>query len=102
MRAPVKLLLTWDIKSGQEEDYFSFVTQEFPAILQQAGLRLTEAWYTVYGDWPQVSIGIVGDDFQTMELFLTSLQWEEAKRRLLLYTKGYHQKIVRARGAFQL
>ncbi len=102
MAVPVKLMMTWNIKPGEEEQYFAFITQEFPLALQEAGFKLTDAWYTVYGDWPQVSMSFMGDGFSALESFLISEQWQELKARLLSYTQDYHQKIIRARGGFQL
>jgi len=98
----VKLMMTWNIKPGQEEQYFVFITQDFPFVLQDAGFKLTDAWYTVYGDWPQVRMGFEGDDLQALEDFLVSTRWQEIKQQLLSYIQDYRQKIVMARGGFQL
>lgn len=102
METPVKLVMTWDIKPGKERPYFAFITQEFPEALQEAGLQLTDAWYTVYGNWPQVSVGIVGEDLESLEGFLASSQWQEIKQRLLSYIQSFRQKVVMARGGFQI
>ncbi len=101
MDTQVKLILTWDIKRGQEKHYFTFITQEFPNALDEAGFQLTDAWYTLYGDWPQVSMGFLGDDLLTLQGFLTSEPWLELKQRLLVYTERFTQKIITARGGFQ-
>ena len=102
MSEPVKLMMTWDIKSGREKIYFAFITQEFPSTLQRNGLQLTDAWYTMYGPWPQVRMGFVSEDLQTLEDFLVSERWLEIKHRLLSFIQGYHQKVVPARGWFQI
>jgi len=99
---PVKLLMMWDIKPGQEEPYFDFITQEFPTNLQHGGLQLTEAWYTVYGNWPQVRMGFVTADLQTLEQFLESDLWVRVRKELSKFIMGYRQKVVPARGSFQL
>ncbi len=101
MGVPVKLLMSWDIKQGQEKSYFTFI-QEFSAALQQAGLQLSDAWYTLYGPWPQISMGFVGEDLPSVEAFLVSELWLRTKHRLLAYIQGYRQKVVLARGGFQL
>lgn len=97
MDTQVKLVLTWDIKRGQEQHYFTFITQEFPGALNEAGFRLTDAWLTLYGDWPQVSMGFLGDDLPTLQAFLVSEMWLELKQRLLSCTERFAQKIVKAR-----
>jgi hypothetical protein len=99
---PIKLLLTWDIAPGQEEACFAFITQDLPPKMQEAGLELTDAWFTAHGDWPQIRIGFVSDDLRTLEAFTTSDSWRELKERLLNYTQNYQEKIVVAKGGFQL
>ena len=102
MSVPVKLMLTWDIKPGHEKTYFAFITQEFPTALQQAGLELSDAWYTVYGAWPQVRMGFVSENLQNVEDFLASTLWLRLKHQLLAYIQEYHQKVVPARSGFQI
>lgn len=102
MSAPVKLMMTWDIKPGHEKPYFAFISQEFPTILQDAGLQLSDAWYTVYGAWPQISMGFVSEEMQTVEDFLASELWLGVKHRLLSHIQRYQQRIIPARGGFQI
>ncbi len=102
MSTPIKLLMTWDIAPGQEEACFAFITQDLPPKMEEAGLELTDAWFTAHGDWPQMRIGFVGDDFHTLEAFTSSPVWLQLKEKLLTYTKNYHEKIVIAKGGFQL
>lgn len=102
MSEPVKLMMTWDIKPGQEKVYFPFITQEFPTALRQAGLELTDAWYTMYGTWPQVSMGFVSEDLPALETFLISERWLRVKHRLLGYVQGYHQRVIPAQRWFQI
>lgn len=102
MNTPVKLMMTWDIKPGNEKKYFAFISQEFPTILQDAGLQLSDAWYTIYGAWPQISMGFVSEDIQIIKDFLASELWLGLKHRLFAYIQGYQQKIIPARGGFQI
>ena len=99
---PIKLLMTWDIAPGEEETCFAFITQDMPIRMRESGLELTDAWFTAYGDWPQIRIGFVSPDLLTLESFLTSEAWRTLKRQLLTYTRDYHEKVVVARGAFQI
>ena len=83
MSEPVKLVMTWDIKPRREKVYFAFITQEFPSVLQHNGFQLTDAWYTMYGTWPQVRMGFVSEDLQKLEDFLLSeLDSDEGARYL--------------------
>ena len=98
----VKLLMSWDIKPGSESDYFEFVVREFAPGIMKMGVQPTEAWYTVFGDGPQILTGAVAEDLQTMQEILGSEEWQELKGKLFEYVTNFDFKIVRATGRFQL
>ena len=98
----VKLLMSWDIRPGQESEYFEFVVREFAPGIMRLGIQPTEAWYTVYGSGPQILTGGVAEDLQTMQHILSSGGWEELLNELMNYVTNYNQKIVAATGRFQL
>jgi len=98
----VKLLLKWDIKSGQEQPYFEFVMQEFAPGLMRLGLQPTEAWYTVYGSGPQILTGAVSNDLPTIRQILAGDDWRQLRDRLLQYVSNFSQKVVEANGRFQI
>ncbi|NLE76129.1 MAG: hypothetical protein GX605_05185, partial [Chloroflexi bacterium] len=92
----IKLLMSWDIKTGQEASYFEFVVKEFVPGLMNLGLEPTEAWYTVYGDGPQILTGGVTEDLSAMQGILASDDWQKLMAKLAPYVHNYRQKIVRA------
>jgi hypothetical protein len=98
----VKLLMSWDIRPGQESEYFEFVVREFAPGIMRLGIQPTEAWYTVYGDGPQILTGGVAEDLQTMQQILAGDEWKELQDKLMGYVTDYRQKIVVATGRFQL
>ena len=98
----IKLLMNWDIKSGHEQPYFEFVMQEFAPGLMRLGLQPTEAWYTVYGESPQILTGAVTNDIQTMRQILNSDEWRQLRERLLEHVSNFQTKVITASGRFQL
>ena len=98
----MKLLMSWDIRSGREAEYFEFVVKEFAPGLIRLGLQPSEAWYTVYGEHPQILTGCVAEDLATIRNILGTSEWQELKEKLGEYVTGYHQKIIPATGGFQL
>lgn len=101
MAIPIKLLMTWDIAAGQEEACFAFIAQDLPVAMKEAGFELTDAWFTAYGNWPQVRIGFVSLELENLQRFLTSKVWRDLKKNLMPFTRNYRQKVVVARGGFQ-
>lgn len=98
----VKLLMTWNIRPGFEDEYFEFVMEEFAPALLELGIQPTDAWYTAYGDYPQILAGGVAEDMSSLRRALASEEWQELKDDLLDYVTDYNQKTVRASGGFQL
>jgi len=97
-----KILMSWNIRSGQEEAYFEFVVRELGPGLMQLGIRPSDAWYTQYGDRPQILTGGLAEDFESLQSALASDEWHNLKEKLLVYVTDYRQKIIHASGGFQL
>ena len=100
--AKYKLLMSWDIKPGQESEYFEFVVQEFAPGITRLGLQPSEAWYTMYGSCPQIATSGVTDDMPSMQRILNSAEWEGLHTRLLDYVDNFQKKVIPAAGRFQL
>lgn len=98
----VKLLMSWDIKPGQEAAYFEFIVKEWAPGVMRLGLQPTEAWYTVFGDGPQILTGGVAEDLETMREILESEEWRNLHEKLLTFVTNFQQKVVPATGRFQL
>lgn len=98
----VKLLMTWDILPGREQEYFEFVVREFVPGMQRLGIQPTEAWYTTYGDRPQILTGGVTEDMDQMQAALSTEDWQELRESLMEYVTNFDWKVVKATGGFQM
>jgi len=76
--------------------------REFGPGLIKLGIRPTDAWYTQYGDHPQILQGGVVEELDNLEKVLASDEWRRIKRKLLTYVTDYNQKVIQASGGFQL
>jgi len=98
----VKILMSWDIKPGSESEYFEFIVREFAPGIMKLGVQPTEAWYTVFGEGPQILTGCVAEDLPTMQSVLGSHDWQKLQKKLFEYVINFNFKIVRATSRFQL
>ena len=98
----VKLLMNWDIRPGQEQTYFEFAMQTFAPALMKMGWQPTEAWYTLYGDGPQIMTAGITESAEDMREILDSEEWEELKDQLLEYVTNFRYKVIPATGRFQM
>jgi hypothetical protein len=101
MNEKVKLLLSFDIKSGRENAYRRFVLEEFLPKAQGLGLVPTDAWHTAYGRYPTRLIGFVADDLAAARAAIGSDEWKTILARLQDYTTNLSRRLVRFSGGFQ-
>lgn len=94
--------MTWDILPGREEEYFQFVVRDFIPGLQRLGMEPTDAWFTMYGDQPQILAGAEMPSISSLERVLNSPEWQNLIQELLTYVENFNYKIVQARGGFQM
>lgn len=97
----VKLIMSWDINSDHEQEYFEFVVREFIPGVQRLGFELSDAWATVYGSQPQIMVGAVLPTAAKVRRVLNSAEWKSLHNQLQTFVRNYSQKIVPARAGFQ-
>jgi hypothetical protein len=98
---PVKLLMTWDIAPEHEQEYFEFVIGEFVPGVQRLGMEPTEAWATIYGEYPQIMVAMLAPDLPNAQRMLNSVEWTRLRDQLFNFVKNYSYKVVPAKGGFQ-
>jgi hypothetical protein len=98
----VKLLMTWDILPGREQDYFEFVVRDWIPGIQRLGLEPSDAWFTMYGNQPQILAAIQTNTISSLQKVLDSSDWESLTQRLLDYVENFDFKVVQARSGFQM
>jgi len=97
-----KVILSWDIKDNFDQEYFEFMVREFAPRITALGLTPTEAWFSVYGDGPQVIVECVSDDLEATRKILKSQEWDALYQRLLHFVTNYKQKIIIGRPDLQI
>ncbi|MEX2143645.1 MAG: hypothetical protein WD740_03550 [Anaerolineales bacterium] len=98
----VKLLMSWDIQPGREEDYFEFHIRKFVPALEGLGVALSEAWLTVYGEQPRLLAEAVMPDLDAARKLLDSNAWDDLGSQMEDLVENFDYKVVAARGGFQM
>ena len=99
---PFKLLLSWDILPGREQEYFEFVVREFIPGIQALGLEPSDAWLTIYGDQPQILTGVQIKNLNSLNTVMASQEWDQMVTKLLDYVDNLKIKTVKAKPGFQM
>jgi hypothetical protein len=98
----VKLLMTWDILPGREQEYFEFVVREFIPEIQQLGLEPSDAWVTVYGNQPQILTSASVRSGESLQHILASAEWDGLLVKLNDYVENLQIKTVKSKPGFQM
>lgn len=98
----VKLLMTWDILPGREQEYFEFVVRDFIPGMQRLGMEPSDAWFTMYGDQPQIMAAAQMPNIGALQQILESPDWEKLTQQLHDYVENFEFKVVQARAGFQM
>ncbi len=98
----VKILMTWDILTGREQEYFEFVVRDFIPGIQHMGMEPSDAWFTMYGPQPQILVSAQMPTVSSLQKTLNSSEWKDLTGRLLDYVDNFAYKIVPARSGFQM
>ncbi len=98
----VKLLMTWDILPAKEQEYFEFMVREFIPSIEKLGLEPSDAWFTVYGNQPQIMAAIRSSNLNRLQQVLNSADWQRLTEQLLDYVEELKYKVVEDRPGFQL
>lgn len=98
----VKLLMTWDILPNREQEYFEFVISDFIPEIRGLGISPVDAWYTMYGDQPQIMIAAKTQSQAALNVAMASKEWQRLIENLLHFVENFSYKVVPARTGFQL
>lgn len=97
----VKVLLSYDMREGQEEECQRYVMQTLAPGLAEMGLRITDAWYTLWGSAPQILGGGLLEDREQAARIMGSDEWKELVGGLDGFVENFQVKVVDANGRFQ-
>lgn len=97
-----KVLVTWNSHPRHERDLFQHV-REMVNRASPLGLELQDAWYTLYGDAPEILLRFVPrkEQQETLDTILSSDDWRAILEDLREYITDYDQRIVKSTDRFQ-
>ena len=96
-----KIIISYDMLPGSNENYFRFIMGEFVPTLQDMGVYMTEAWHTAYGDYPLRMATFVAEDMDVIQDLLDSDEWQELEDQFKSYIRNFSMQVVPYRQGFQ-
>ncbi|NUQ38356.1 MAG: hypothetical protein HUU23_11275 [Caldilineales bacterium] len=90
----LKIIMTWDIRPGREQEYSEFINEKFAPGLVEIGIPPSDVFYTAYGAVPQILAVLEAADRQALLRALRSQRWADLKRHLLQLIEHYGEKVI--------
>jgi hypothetical protein len=97
-----KVLISYDVKPENLNDYYQFVLGRYIPVMQALGLEMSEAWHTAYGNWPNRLVGFVARDQKSIDALVSGDTWIELNEQLEQYVSEFRYKIIPYQEGFQL
>lgn len=97
----VKVLISYDMREGREEECQRYVMQTLGPGLAQLGLRITDAWYTLWGNAPQIMGGGVLESEAEAARLLHSEEWRHLIDGLRPLVDNFRIRVIEATSRFQ-
>jgi hypothetical protein len=94
--------MTWDILPNKEQEYFEFVVSEFIPKIKRLGISPVDAWYTMYGNSPQIMVTAKMKNQAALDVAMASKEWDRLIDDLLEFVDNFAYKVIPSRSGFQL
>jgi len=95
MSSKLRLILTWNIRPGQEAEYSSFVNERLAPGLVELGLPPHDVYYATYGRVPQILVVLDVPKLETLQQALKSEKWQKLKQGLLPFIQDYQERLIK-------
>lgn len=92
----LKMIMTWDIRPGREQEYSEFINNRLAPGLVELGLPPSDVFFTTYGHVPQIMVILDVADEAALQKATRQRKWANLKNDLLNYIENYREKVVRA------
>jgi hypothetical protein len=98
----VKILFSYDMMQGREEECQRYVMQTLAPGLARLGLPISDAWYTLWGEHtPQILGGGLMEDQKDAARLIHSSEWETLIEGLEPFVENFRVRVVEASGRIQ-
>jgi hypothetical protein len=91
-----KVKISYDMREGREQECQEYLVNKLAPGLAKLGLRVSDVWYTVWGNSPQITSGGEIKDLDKARDILHSREWEKLAEGMEQLTNNFKVQVVRA------
>ena len=91
----LKVLISYDMQTGKERECQDYLVNKLAPGLAKLGFRISDVWYTMWGDSPQILSGGVVEDLTQAQKIFQSNAWEKLATGMEAITENFHLRITK-------
>lgn len=73
----LKVTISYDMLAGREQECQEFLINKFAPTMSRMGFNISEVWFTVWGNSPQVLSGGYIDEMEEAKKIFLSKEWKK-------------------------
>ena len=93
----MKVMISYDMREGREQDCLEYLVNKLAPGMAKLGVRLSDVWYTVWGNSPQITSGGDVESLDKARAIFLSNDWARLAEGMNELATNFHVKIVRDR-----
>ena len=92
----LKVVISYDMQEGREQDCQEYLVNKLAPGLARLGFQMSDVWYTVWGQSPQITSGGEIDDVGQARGIFLSPDWERLAEGMEELTSNFQVRLVRS------
>lgn len=95
----LKVKISYDMREGREQECQEYLVNKLAPGLARLGLRVSDVWYTVWGNSPQITSGGEIDDIEKVRSILDSSEWGRLTEGMQELTTNFRVQVTRSKNS---
>jgi len=91
----VKVMISYDMAEGKEQECQEYLAKEVAPLLNRMGFDVTDVWYTIWGNSPQVRGGGEVASLNDARRIFFSNEWREVENALEPLTENLKVRVFK-------
>ncbi len=92
----LKVMITYDMQEGKEQACQEYLVNKLAPGLAKLGFRVSDVWYTVWGNSPQITSGGEIEDIAHARTIFQSNAWESLAEGMEETARNLQVRLVRS------
>lgn len=92
----MKVMISYDMREGKEQACQEYLVNKMAPGLAKLGFRVSDVWYTVWGNSPQITSGDEVDNAERARSIFLSREWQEIAAGMQELTTNFKVRMVRS------